>query len=337
MGAFIQALNRQDTLSARARLFFKKFHYGFNFLEQIMLMTVPHAVAPLGDGVFLVNLWSYVGYLEVDCRTKTARSLRGCGQGEAEVLGSRQRLDRASREIHSMVYSLPESMAKMRDPFHAVPCRILKGDRKSVARLEIWSGPLTDCLHDIMVNATGEYCVVCELGIFQDDGHNVIPSKVLIIDMKRGRHRVISKFIVAVHAQFDPKDADVIYFANHNFQFVSSSMATLMRRAICWLTFLGPASVHKCRLMADGPREIGVFTEPDMFRMTDFHVFMCRGRKLLAAMGYPNFIFLADADTMRFIRKIAVQDRGSARVSWERSPYRVTGSAFVFRQRDRFR
>ncbi len=309
--AVASALGRKDSLSTRIGLLSGKYHYGFSFLEQIMLMTVPHTITAMGGGQFLVNLWSYVGYLEIDCNRKKVSYVRRKGQDVDHVLGSQQWLERSVGDIYYMTYSLPESLKKISDPNHPVPCRILKAHPASGEVSEVWSGPLTDYLHDILVDKSGRYCVVCELGMFRDGGNNAIPSKVLIIDMKQKRHWIISRFIVAAHAQFDPEEADVIYFSQHNFKFIPSSIITLLRKAIYSLEFLGPAAVYKYRLTPDGPEEVGVFTEPDMFRLTNFHVFMHRGEKVLAAMGFPNFIYLADARTMRFMRKITIANPGS--------------------------
>ena len=76
------------------------------------------------------------------------------------------------------------------------------------------------------------------------------------------------------------------------------------RNATYNIKFNGPASVYKYRLASDGPQEIGVFTDPNMFRLTNFHVFIHRGSKILAAMGFPNFIYFVDANTMTFIKKL---------------------------------
>jgi hypothetical protein len=320
LATFSKALGREDTFWTRVKLFFKKYHYGFSFLEQIMLMTVPHTVTAMSNGKFLVNLWSYVGYLEIDCNAGEVSYVRRDGQDKDHVLGAQQWLHRVSDEIYYTTYSLPESLKKISDPYHPVPCKVLKSNRKSGATSEIWNGLLTDYLHDILVDKTGQYCVVCELGMFQDDKKNAIPSKVLVIDMKQKRHWIISKFIVAAHAQFDPEEPDVIYFSNHNFKFIPSSIITLLRQAIYSLEFLGPAAVYKYRLTPEGPQEIGVFTEPDMFRLTNFNVFMHRGKKLLAAMGFPNFIYLADAQTMKFIRKIVVNNPKSYKYFYRKPP-----------------
>jgi hypothetical protein len=138
--------------------------------------------------------------------------------------------------------------------------------------------------------------------------------------MKQKRHWIISKFIVAAHAQFDPEETDVIYFSNHNFKFIPSSIITLLRKAIYSLEFLGPAAVYKYRLTSEGPQEIGMFTDPGMFRLTNFNVFMHRGKKMLAAMGFPNFIYLADAQTMKLIRKITVNNPNSCKYFYRQVP-----------------
>jgi hypothetical protein len=320
LNAFIKALGKENTLSTKIKLFFEKYHYGFSFLEQIMLMTVPHSVTSMGNGKFLINLWSYVGYLEIDCNAKEVKYVSRTGQGSDHVLGSQQWLHHASDEIYYMTYSLPESLKKISDPYHRVPTKVFKLNRKSGVTTEIWNGLLTDYLHDILVDRTERYCVVCELGMFQDDKKNAIPSKVLILDMKHNRHWIIEKFIVAAHAQFDPVEPDIIYFSNHNFKFIPTSIITLLRKAIYSLEFLGPAAVYKYRLTQEGPEEIGVFTEPDMFRLTNFHVFMHRGKKLLAAMGFPNFIYLADPQSMKLIRKISLKNPGSYKYIYRKIP-----------------
>lgn len=317
---FIKSLNRIDSLKTRIKIFFEKFHYGFSFLEQIMLLTIPHAVTTLGDGKFLINLWSYVGYIEVDCNAKTARYLRCADQDNDHVLGSQQWLHSSSNEIYYMTYSLPESMKKISERYHPVACNIIKQNRDTGATESVWSGPFTDYIHDIMVNKNGQYCVVCELGMFQDEKGDTIPSKVLIIDMKNKKHWILDKFIVAAHAQFDPEDPDIIYFSNHNFKFLPSKMFTILREATYSVEFTGPAAVYKYRLTEQGPQEIGIFTEPDMFRLTNFHVFMHKGKALLAAMGFPNFIYLADPQNMKFIRKITVKNSRSYKYWFKQAP-----------------
>jgi len=163
-------------------------------------------------------------------------------------------------------------------------------------------------MHDILINRDRQYCIACELGMYLDEEGEIIPSKVLILDLKNEKEWMIDRFVVAAHAQFDPEDANVVYFSNHNFQFEHSSFLKLLKKASYSVRFRGPASVYKYRLTPDGPREIGVFTRPDFYRLTNMHVFNHRGRKLMAAMGFPDEVFLVDANDMTFIRKLRVKD-----------------------------
>ncbi len=320
MAVFLQSLGRRNTLGAKLNLLRERFHYGFTFTEQIMLMTVPHCITALGNDRFLVNLWSYVGYIEIDCAARTIKYLRRAGQEETAVLGSQQWVSRCSGDIYYITYSLPESLQKITDVRHPVSCKILKENPTDSATTAIWSGELSDYLHDILINKTEQYCVVCELGMFQNEENKTLPSKVLILDMKSGTHWVIEEFIVAAHAQFDPVEPDVIYFSNHNFKFIPGSFLQLLRDATYALEFTGPASVYKYRLTPDGPQRLGVFTDPEMFRLTNFHVFVHRGERVIAAMGFPNFIYIASADTMQMIRKITVENQKSWKHLFRKPP-----------------
>lgn len=311
MALFLRSLGRENTWRSILGLLRERFHYGFSFIEQIMLMTVPHCITVPGDGRFLVNLWSFVGYIEIDRAAKTARYLRRAGQDTDSVLGSQQWVSRQSGEIYYITYSLPDSLRKITDIRHPVACKILKENPIGGATTLVWSGELSDYLHDILLNEAARYCVVCELGMFQDEAERTVPSKVLILDMISGNSWIIEKFIVAAHAQFDPVDPDVIYFSNHNFKFVPGAFFKLLRDATYALEFTGPAAVYKYRLTSEGPVELGVFTDPELFRLTNFQVFMHRGARVIAAMGFPNFIYIACADTMQVIRKITLSNRKS--------------------------
>lgn len=290
---------------------FQKYHYNFTFPEQIMLMTVPHCITDLKGGRFLVNLWSYSGYIDVDCNTRTAKYVQLENGHNNHVMGSQQFYDDESDELYYMTYSLDDSMKRAVDYESKIFCRISKRGLDNGNAREVWSGDFVDNMHDILINKTRQYCVVPEMGMFKGQDGDTIPSKVLILDMKQNKSWTISRFIVAAHAQFDPEDPNIIYFSNHNFEFKHSSLLKLLKNAIYGINFLGPASIFKYKLSQEGPEEIGVFTEPDFFRLTNFHVFMHRGQKIIAATGSPNFIYLADADTMKFIKKIEIKHQKS--------------------------
>ncbi len=302
------------------RCLLRKYHYGFTSPEQIMLMTVPHTVTSIGQGRFIVNLWSYFGYVLIDCRTKAVTYHTLEETEDDHVMGSQQWFDPQTDELYSMSYSLKDSFARITDPHRPVSSRIFKHRIGSAATETLWSGDMADYMHDIVVNKNKQYCAACELGMNLDEKKNIIPSRVLVVDLKNKSEWMIDRFIVAAHAQFDPQDSNVIYFSNHNFQFEHSSLFKLLSRASYTVKFRGPASVFKYRLTPEGPREIGVFTRDDFFRLTNMHVFVHRGRKVMAAMGVPDEVFLIDADNMSFIRKIRVKDPCSLKHRYSRKP-----------------
>lgn len=292
----------------KLRSLFRSYHYGFRLHEQIMLMTVPHTVTDIGKGRYLINLWSYVGYLLIDCCRKKATYHILEDTNANHVLGSRQWFDHGSGELYAMSYSLADSFGRIQDPARTVSARIFRHKPGSDEKFEVWNGRMADYMHDIQVNKTRQYCVTCELGMYLDRENNIIPSKVLIIDLTSGEQWVLDRFIVAAHAQFDPELPDVIYFSNHNFEFVHTPLRKLLAQGSYSVKFRGPASIYKYRLTSDGPQEIGVFTRSDFFRLTNMHAFNCHGRTIIAAMGFPDEIFIIDAENMSFIKKITIQD-----------------------------
>jgi len=285
-----------------------RYHYRFNILEQVMLMTVPHTITSIGNGRFIVNLWSWCGYLLVDTSEGTVTYHTIEEKDDDSVLGSQQWFDEQTGYLYAMSYSLSDSVGRIDDPERPVAFRIFKHKIGEEGTETVWRGELSDYMHDILINKTRRYCVVCELGMYQDKKKEIIPSKVMIIDIKENKQWVIDRFIVAAHAFFDPNDPTIVYFSNHNFEFTHSTIIKLLQKGAYSVKFRGPASIHKYKLTPDGPKEIGVFTQDDFFRLTNMHVFKHQGRKIIAAMGFPDELFLIDAEDMNFIRKIIVKD-----------------------------
>ena len=280
------------------------YHYGFNFFEQIAIMTVPHAVTPIGGGKFIINLWSYFGYIEIDCIEKTA--IYWLSEDNDTVLGSQQSLSASGKELYYMSYSLADSMLRFLNPKTPVMAEIRRRGLDGFDIGTVWKGLMSDYLHDILLSSDGRFCVACELGMFSDTDDKLIPSKVLVADIQSGVSWMLERFLVAAHAEFDPVESHVIYFSEHNFRFRHTNIIKTLVNATYDIEFLGPAAVYKYRLTPSGPVELGVFTKPDLFRLTNIHVFMHRGQKILAAVGAPNYIFIADAESMTFIRKIEI-------------------------------
>jgi len=289
-----------------------RYHYGFSLLEQVMLMTVPHTVTPVGNGRFIVNLWSWFGYLLVDTATKTVACHTMEDGDRDSVLGSQQWHDPDTGTLTAMSYSLGDSLARLDDPTRPVSMRIFRHRLGEEGSETVWQGELADYVHDLLVDKARRYCVVCELGMHLDGDANILPSKVLILDLSSGKEWVLERFVVAAHACFDPENPNIIYFSNHNFEFRHSSLVQLLKKGSYSVRFRGPASIFKYELTPDGPREIGVFTREDFHRLTNMHVFRHRRRRIIAAMGFPDEIFILDAGDMSFIRKIHVTDPRAA-------------------------
>jgi hypothetical protein len=313
LSKFFSANHKTNRWFPGLKAMFQSYHYGFSFAEQIMLMTVPHTATDMGNGRFLINLWSYFGYLDVDCNERSIKYVQLDEKDNDFILGSQQYFDKQTDETYFMSYSLTDSLKRSISADQPVSFKIQKRNNKTAAIDDLWSGDFVDNTHDILVNKTRQYCVVCEMGMFKDDSGNMIPSKVLVLDLANNKSWILSRFIVAAHAQFDPDEPDVIYFSNHNFEFKHSSMLKLLKNAIYDINFQGPASVYKYRLTPDGPVEISCFTDSGFFRLTNLHVFKHRGQRLLAATGSPNFIYIVDADTMKCIKKIEVEHTRSAK------------------------
>jgi hypothetical protein len=290
------------------------YHYGFSFLEQILLMTTPHTVTDLGSGRYAINLWSWFGYLIVDC-LKRSVTWHMLDDDSDDVLGSSQWLDHSRRELYGMSFSLADSFARIANPTRSVSCRIFARQLETGARREVWNGQAADYLHDILLSPGGRFCVSCELGMYRDKSNKTYPSKVLILDQVTNNQWVLERFNVAAHACFDPSEEDIVYFSNHNFHFEHSSILALMKAGTYSVKFDGPATIFKYRLTPDGPQEIGSFSSPDFYRLTNMHVFRHRGRKLIAAMGFPDQVFLIDAENMQFVRKIQIKPRHKGRAA----------------------
>ena len=115
LSRFKKAICMQGQSLSTLQCLLRRYHYGFNSLEQIMLMTVPHTVTSIGHGRFVINLWSYFGYILVDCRTRTATYHTMEESENDHVLGSQQWFDPQSYDLYSMSYCLKDSFARISD------------------------------------------------------------------------------------------------------------------------------------------------------------------------------------------------------------------------------
>jgi len=287
---------------------FKRYHYNFSFLEQLMLMTVPHTVTPVANGRVFINLWAYFGYIDIDCKKKTATYRLLNDPAYRHILGSQQYIDHEKGERYFVTYALGESLERIHRPDNPVWCTVYKQHVHTGAPQCVWSGAFADYVHDMVIDKQKRYCVIPELGLYTDKQDSIIPSRVLILDLSTKKSWTINRFSVAAHAQFHPDDSTIVFFSNHNFFFEHTRLLTLFKNATYRIKFKGPASIFRYRITPNGPEETGVFTSPDFFRLTNFHVFMHRGHTIIAAIGSPDMIFIIDARTMKYMKTITIRN-----------------------------
>lgn len=294
----------EDRLLPRARALFRRYHNGISFLELLYRYSKPHGITHIGEQRYLVSLWSASSCFVIDLKRQTAE-LRSLGRGKNEVLSTYQYYDEAAGETY---FALQEEAA---GNDLTVPTRVVKYNWETNEEAQVWRGRFDPDVHHMGLNKDGRYLGMVSFGDFFDKEKKLLPSKILILDLKTKMEWWIDNagWSPSAHIDWDPIEPDVCYLSCHNGVIIATDgqLRFFLRKIYKWKIF-GPASVHKYRITATGPQKIGVFTHPEMLRMTIHKVFLHRGRKLVACTGFPNFVFIVDADTMEFVRKVVVTE-----------------------------
>jgi hypothetical protein len=184
-----------------------------------------------------------------------------------------------------MTYSLNQSLRRAADTSAAVASRVGEHDIRPGEGRTLREGNFADYTRDLVLSRDKRYLVVCEMGRHLDREGNLMASKVLVRDLHASRDSVLQEISNQAHAQFDPDDTQTLYLSNHNFRFEHTRLGKLARTRTYSIKFLGPASVHKFRIGPDGPYVARALTHPELYRLTNFHMFWHRGQKLLIAFG----------------------------------------------------
>lgn len=96
----------------------------------------------------------------------------------------------------------------------------------------------------------------------------------------------------AAHVTLDPTDPTIFYISCHNISKWQNNVIVH-----------GPGSLERYRFANGQLSLLGTFTDASYFRVTSQEIFIHQGRKLAAATGYPNHLYLIDADTMTLVDK----------------------------------
>jgi hypothetical protein len=302
-----------ERLFPMGRALFRRYHNGMSFLELLYRHSKPHGITYIGEQRYLASLCAESAYFVIDLKNERAE-LRTLGKERSEVFSTYQYYDEtdmatyfATQEENS---GAGEFAGNGRD--FTIPTRIMKYRWPTGEAIQVWSGMFDPDVHHMGMNKTRRYLGMVSFGDFFDDDKKLLPSKILILDLMTDKEWWIDNagWSPSAHIDWDPTEPDVCYLSCHNGVItpMESQLRFFFQKTYRWKIF-GPASVHKYRITELGPRKIGIFTHPEMFRMTVHRVFLHRGKRLLACTGFPNFIFIADADTMELKRKVAIKEK----------------------------
>jgi hypothetical protein len=306
------AIRKEDRFFPRIRTLFRRYHNGVSFWELLFRVPKPHGITHIGDQRFLVSLWSSSAYFVIDLNKKTVE-LQMLNKERKELFSAYQYFDKTEKETYFATHAADDEHHKhVAEDFNSVvPVKIRKYNWNTKKINEVWNGGFGTDTHCIALNKDKSYLGLVQFGDFFDEENNLVPSKILILDLRANKEWWIDNtgWSPSAHIDWDPVEPDICYLSCHKGVIapVDSPLRFFLDKVYKWNT-LGPASVHKYRIGPAGPEKMGIFTHPEIFRMTIHKVFSHKGKKLLACTGFPNFIFIVDADSMEFIRKVTIKE-----------------------------
>ncbi len=306
------AMNQDHILFPRLRVMLRRFHNGIHFIEILFKVLKPHGMTYLGDERFLVSLWSASIYFVIDLKKRTIE-MQMLDKDRRDVFSTYQYFDPVDKETYFATQrGVDEFYKHDKEAIHFdVPIRIKKYNWTTGKITELWSGDFDTDTHYIMLNKDRRYLGLCQFGDFYDEQHKLMPSKILILDLHNKKDWWVDNtgWSPSAHIDWDPVDANFCYLSCHNGAVGpnKSPLKFFFQKTYHWNIY-GPASVHKYEMTEEGPKKVAVWTHPECTRLTIHKVFAHRGRKILGCTGFPNNLFLADANTMESIRRIQITD-----------------------------
>ena len=83
---------------------------------------------------------------------------------------------------------------------------------------EVWEGNYGEATHYIALSQDNSYLGVTQFADFFDEDNNLVPSKILILDMKTRKEFWIDNrgWSPSAHIDWDPVEPDVCYLSCHN-------------------------------------------------------------------------------------------------------------------------
>lgn len=306
------AMTKEHRIFPRLRTLFRRYHNGISFLEVLFKVSKPHGITYIGDQRYLVSLWSSSTYFVIDLKARTVE-LQMLDEERQEVFSTYQCFDPTTNETYFATQQGDDEFHKhdKEDIGFDVPILIKKYNWTTDEVQVIWKGEFDTDTHFIALNRDRRYLGLVQFGDFFDEEGSLLPSKILILDLRTGKEWWIDNagWSPSAHIDWDPVEPNVCYLSCHRGVIlpVKSRLKFFLQKVYRWKIF-GPASVHKFAITPSGPERIGVFTHPELFRLTIHKVFMHRDRKMLACTGFPNHLFLADADSLELVRRVELAE-----------------------------
>jgi hypothetical protein len=305
-------MNKNHKVLPRLRPFFRRYHNGISFPELLFKVSKPHGITYIGDQKFLVSLWSSSTFFVIDVKNKTME-LQMLDKKRDEVFSTYQYYEANNQETYFATQLGTDEWYKHDKEAieYDVPVVIKKYNWHTKKVSELWKGIFDTDTHYIALNSDASYLGLVQFGDFFDENNTLLPSKILVLDLKTNKEWWIDNtgWSPSAHIDWDPVEPDVCYLSCHNGVIVpvDNPLKFLYEKVYKWNIF-GPASVHKYKITSQGPEKIGIFTHPEIFRLTIHKVFLHKKIPLIACTGFPNFIFIADATSMEFIRKVEIKE-----------------------------
>ena len=286
------------------------FPYGLSEAQWWEYCISPHSYLALEDGKFQIGFNFFNRFLHIDFKERSC-FLVDPGVGN-EFLSTTNWFDHETGDLWFASWPIEATVRRMVKPRDGVLVTIWKISVRSGNIEKVWQGDLGDALHQLCLDPSRRFLILTELGLRLEEpirvqspdqalgvrkqvrAKGVIPSKILVLDLKTGREWRLST-LTAGHVEFDPGDPMVCYISGHNIGLLGVKVG-----------IFGSGIVHKYRLSESGPELLEEFTHERFHRITTHTVFRHRGKTLIGVSGYPGEVFLIDAVTMTLFKVIAM-------------------------------